>query len=445
MCWPQPAQVFFLHSLQVVWWHISPTIPNGGISAAQGDGPCYSGHNDQVENPLEQLSLDQLRRRTSAKWKAYPADVLPLWVAEMDVMPARPIADAVRHAIDIGDTGYSAGKQYPQALADFAADRWGWSEFPAPGARIVPDVMVGIVEVLRLVTSPGDPVVVNCPVYPPFYAFVTSADRQVVESPLTPEGRIDLDHLAATFHDLTQKHSEVAYLLCSPHNPTGTVHSTEELQAVAALAQRHGVRVVVDEIHAPLVLPGAEFVPYLSVPGSESAFSLMSASKAWNLAGLKAAVASAGAHAQVDLDRMPEEVGHGASHLGVIAHTAALRDGGDWLDALLDGLTQNRDLLCELVSGYLPQLSMRPPQGTYLAWLDCCTLDLHDENRQGPGIVVDLEGPAKFFLDEARVGLNSGHVFGTGGSGHVRLNFATSQEILTDAVQRMAGAVAKLR
>ncbi len=395
----------------------------------------------RVHNPLEQLSIEQLRQRTSAKWHYYPADVLPMWVAEMDVPLAEPIARVLQHAVEIGDTGYAAGHAYAHALKDFAAQRWGWDGFPADSAKSVPDVMMGIVEVLRLISGPGDPVVVNCPVYPPFYAFVTHAGRRVVESPLTEEGRIDLDRLEQTFTALTRDNPRVVYLLSSPHNPTGAVHTREELAAVAGLARGHGVRVIVDEIHAPLVLPGAKFVPYLSVPGAEDAFSVLSASKAWNLAGLKAALAIAGPEAQAHLERMPEEVAHGASHFGVMAHTQAFRHGGQWLDALLLGLDANRSLLTQFLSDRMPELRCGPPQGTYLAWIDCRSLGMHDEAAQGPGVVSELEGPARYFLEQARVALSSGHVFGTGGAGHVRLNFATSRANLEQGLDRMATAL----
>jgi cystathionine beta-lyase len=188
------------------------------------------------------------------------------------------------------------------------------------------------------------------------------------------------------------------------------------------------VRVVSDEIHAPLVLAGAEFVPYLSLPGTGSGFALLSSTKAWNLAGLKAAVAVAGSEATGDLARLPEEVWHGASHIGVLAHTAALRSGGAWLDALLDGLDANRRLLADLLAEHLPDVVHRPPSGTYLAWLDCRALELGDD-------------PASVFLERARVALVPGPDFGTGGAGHVRLNLATSPAILAEAVTRMAGAV----
>ena len=377
------------------------------------------------------------------KWRAHPPDVLPLWVAEMDVPVAQPVVSALTRAVEHGDTGYPVGRDYVEALDEFARHRWGWDGITPERAALVPDVMLGAVEVLKLITDPGDAVVVNCPVYPPFYPFVEHAHRRIVEAPLGPDFRIDLAALEAAFVRATADGAAAAYLLCSPHNPTGTVHTAEELTAVAALANRYGVRVVADEIHAPLVLPGAVFVPYLSVPGSERAFSLMSASKGWNLAGLKAAVAIAGPGAVDDIARMPEEVGHGASHLGVIAHSAALREGAAWLDALLAGLDDNRRLLAELLARHLPGIGYRPPPGTYLVWLDCRPLGLDDppEASGARGLVTSLTGPAALFLERGGVALSSGPAFGTGGSGHVRMNIATSPEVITEAVSRMAAAL----
>ncbi|MFH8484900.1 MalY/PatB family protein [Streptomyces longisporoflavus] len=379
-------------------------------------------------NPLRRLSLEQLRRRTSMKWRTYPPDVLPLWVAEMDIPLARPIADALTDAVALGDTGYPAGTAYAEALAEFAHKRWAWAGLAVERTAIVPDVMLGIVEMLKLVSAPGDPVIVNCPVYPPFYQFVGNLDRTVVEAPLGPDMRIDFTVLDDVFRRAASGASRPVYLLCSPHNPTGTVHTAAELTRVARLAREHGVRVVVDEIHAPIVAAGATFVPFLSVPGGENGLSLMSASKAWNLAGLKAAVAIAGPGAADDLARLPEEVSHGPSHLGIIAHTAALRDGGDWLDALLRGLDDNRRLLAALLTEHLPAVGYTPAQGTFLAWLDCRELGSGDD-------------PAEVFLRRGRVALNSGRPFGTGGEGFVRLNLATSPEVITEAVERMASAL----
>ncbi len=388
-----------------------------------------------TSNPLRQCSLDELRRRTSAKWRVHPDDVLPMWIAEMDVQLAEPVAEALRAAVSTGDTGYAMADEYIAALDAYAGRNWDWSVRPERAA-IVPDVMAGVVEVLKLITSPGDVVVVNSPVYPPFYQFVSHMDRRVVEAPLTAEGRVDADTLTAAFRTATAADGpaggsgstrRAAYLLCSPHNPTGTVHTAAELAEVTELADEYGVRVVADEIHAPLVLPGARHVPYLSVPGTERAFSLMSASKAWNLAGLKAAVAVAGRDSAEELARMPEEVSHGPSHLGVIGHVAGLRHGTGWLEALLAGLDENRRLLTKLLGQHLPDVRYKPHQGTFLAWLDCHALGLDD--------------PAGVFLERGRVALVPGTAFGTGGEGHVRLNLATSPEILEEGVRRMAAAV----
>ncbi|MGW7257306.1 MalY/PatB family protein [Streptomyces sp. NPDC054834] len=379
-------------------------------------------------DPLRVLTLDRLRRRTSMKWRTYPEDVLPMWVAEMDVPLAPAVVRAVTDALERGDTGYPAGTAYAEALAAFAAERWGWGGLAVERTAIVPDVMLGVVEMLKLVTGPGDPVVVNPPVYPPFFQFVTHMDRRVVEAPLGAGLRIDLGVLEEAFRAAVAGGRRAAYLLCSPHNPTGTVHTAEELAAVAALAGRYGVRVVADEIHAPVVAAGAAFVPYLSVPGGEDGLSLMSASKAWNLAGIKAALAVAGPSAAADLARLPEEVSHGPSHVGVIGHTAALRDGTGWLDALLAGLDDNRRLLARLLAEHLPAIRHRPAEATYLAWLDCRALGLGDD-------------PAEVFLERGRVALSSGIPFGTGGAGHVRLNLATSPEVIAEGVRRMAAAL----
>jgi len=380
-----------------------------------------------MTNPLETLTLDQLRERTSIKWRRYPEDVLPLWVAEMDVPQADPVRRAVTDAVERGDTGYPDGTAYAGAVAAFATHRWGW-RIDVEHTAVVADVMNGIVAALRLVTGPEDAVVVNSPVYTPFYAFTRYTGRRVVESPLGADGRIDFRVLEDTFAEVTKGGRPAAYLLCSPHNPTGTVHTREELLAVVRLAKEYGVRVVVDEIHAPIVYPDATHTPFLTLPGAEDAFVVFSASKAWNLAGIKSALLVAGPEAARDLARMPEEVSHGSSHLGVIAHVAALEHGGDWLAEVLAGLDRNRGLLGDLLAKHLPDVGYRPPEGTYLAWLDCRALDL-------PGEIADV------FLERGRVALMSGAAFGTGGEGFVRLNIATSPEILEEAVRRMALAL----
>jgi cysteine-S-conjugate beta-lyase len=378
-------------------------------------------------SPFAELSEAELRRRTSTKWRRFAPEVLPLWVAEMDVRIAEPVADALMRAVRDGDTGYPHGTGYAEAYAGFAAERWGWEPAIAD-TRLVPDVMIGISEVLKLLTAPGDTVIITSPVYPPFYSFVRHLGRRIRAVPLGVDLRLDLSALELAFARSSADGAGAAVLLCSPHNPTGTVHTEDELSTLAGLAARHGVRVVVDEIHAPLTLSGTRFRPYLSVPGGEAGIVVTSAAKGWNLSGLKAGLAVAGPAAAEDLARMPEEVGHGASHLGVIAHSAALRHGGSWLDSLLVDLQLNRALLGRLLAAELPSVGWRPGEATYLAWLDWRALGLGDD-------------PATELVERARVALTPGVGFGPEGNGFARLNFATNPDLLTEAVRRIAAAV----
>ncbi|CAN5620018.1 aminotransferase class I/II-fold pyridoxal phosphate-dependent enzyme [soil metagenome] len=379
-----------------------------------------------MADPLSQLTLEQLRRRTSAKWRQYPDDVLPMWVAEMDVPLAEPIVTAVEGALAIGDTGYPSGGAYCEALRDFAASRWNW-RFEARRACLVPDLMSGVADVIGVVTEPGATVVINPPVYPPFFWAARNTGRELLECPLDPSGRLDLARLERAFAEASRNPAGAAYLLCSPHNPTGTVHTAEELNRVAELASEYRVRVISDEIHAPLSYAGATFIPYLSVEPEGDGFAIYSASKAWNLAGLKAAVAIAGSGADDDLERL-RSVTHSASHIGVIAHTAALTSATDWLDDLLLGLERNRDELARLLAERLPTLGFRPPDATFLAWLDFGSLDLGTD-------------PAAALLERGRVALNHGPSFGRGSEGHARLNFACPPALLAEGVERIVGAV----
>jgi cystathionine beta-lyase len=380
-----------------------------------------------MSGALTALTIEELRARRSTKWRHFGPDVLPLWVAEMDVALAPPVAAALHEAVERGDTGYPELDDYAGAMAAFARRRWDWNADAAAMAPVA-DVMRGIVEVLALLTSPGDCVVVNSPVYFPFYAFIAHSGRRVVEAPLGPDHRIDAAALDSALAQAGAGGGRAALLLCNPHNPTGTVHTRDELETAGALAFEHGVRVVVDEIHAPLVYEGHVHVPYLSLAVGANAFTLLSASKGWNLAGIKAALAAAGPDAVDELATIPDAVRHGASHLGVISHVAALELGEPWLDALIPELDANRRLLGELLAKHLPEARYSAPEGTYLAWIDCRALGLGDD-------------PAAAFLERAGVALSAGPAFGTGGAGHARMNLATSPQIVSEAVERMAAAV----
>lgn len=372
---------------------------------------------------FDRVPLVDLRRRTSEKWQRYPADVLPLWVAEMDVPVADVVLRAVSETVGGGDTGYYQGSALAEAFVGFAAQRWGWAVDPAR-TRVVPDVMQGVEEVVRAVTGRGDAVVVNPPVYPPFTMFVEHAGRRVEHAPLGADGRLDLAALDAAFARATTGGWRAAYLLCHPHNPTAALHSAAELAAVGELAATHGVQVVADEIHAPLVLEGA-FVPTTSVvPG---AIALHSASKAFNLAALRAAVVVPGPDA--DLGGLSSVVTHGVSHVAAIAQAAAYREGGAYLDEVLDGLRTNVATMGGLLAEQAPAVAWDPPAATYFAWLDLSAL-------------TDEPDPARELLARGRLAVNPGVSFGPGGEGRVRLNLATSTEVLTEAARRIAATYA---
>ncbi|MBG6238011.1 cystathionine beta-lyase [Mycetocola sp. CAN_C7] len=375
--------------------------------------------------PVSVDPIDVLRSRTSEKWAEYPDDVLPMFVAEMDYPLAEPIRRALHAAIDRGDAGYVATTNpLPAALVGYAARRWNW-DLSAATLLSTADVSMGIVEILRRVTSPGDRVVITTPVYPPFFDLVTEAGASALPVPLADTGsglRLDLDALDAAFDEAT------AFVLCNPHNPLGSPHSAAELARVADLAARHGVTVISDEIHAPLTQPDAVFTPYLasSEIAAAKGFAIHSASKAWNIAGLKCAVMVAtGAEPAAILSGMPLEVTWRTGQFGMLASTAAYTDGQGWLDSVLDALASNLDLLDELLRTHLPEVGWRRPAAGYLVWLDF----------RGRGWGDD---PAERILREAGVALSSGLGFGDLGVGYARMNIACSAELLEEAVLRIA-------
>lgn len=364
-----------------------------------------------------------LRERRSMKWRRHAAPVLPLPVAEMDFELAEPIRRELSDAVARSDTGYAwPGRSLGEALASFAGDRWGWRIDPA-AVTAVGDVGVGCVELMRLLCRPGDGVVVNPPVYAPFFEWIAEAGCWAVEAPLSEEYRIDLEALERAFAQ-----RPAVYLLCNPHNPVGRVHSRDELAAVVDLAERYGVTVLSDEVHGPLTHPGVTYTPMLTLPGAaERTIALTAASKAWNLAGLKCAQVVTASPAMRDVvARFPAGVHVRVGHLGVIAAVAAFTEGRDWLDELRRTLADRRDLLARLLAERLPSVRWAEPRATFLAWLDCRALG------------EDLEPYERFLA--AGVATDNGPKFGTQGSGFVRLNFATSEDILAEAVRRMAAA-----
>jgi cysteine-S-conjugate beta-lyase len=381
----------------------------------------------RVDPLLGTCALDTLRQRRSFKWRTYPADVLPAWVAEMDFALAQPVIDAVTGALALGDAGYGHIGALGEVFAGFAADRLGWAADPAR-VFAIPDVMTGLAEVIQALTPPGAGVVINPPVYPPFWFRFGFTGRRIVEAPLARDaaGRYDLDPEA--LDRALAEPGVAAYLLASPHNPTGNVWTRAQLHTVAELCQRHDVLLVVDEIHAPLVLPGAEYVPFLSIDHemTSRAFAFTSASKGWNIPGLKCGLAVSGSAAgdKVLAERWEAFL---PGHLGVLASVAAFTDGLPWLDAVRAQLDENRGLLRDLLADQLSGARYQPPQASFLAWIDC----------RGLGLDGD---PAARFLERGRVALSPGPDFGRPGHGFARLNMGTSPELLAEAVHRMAAA-----
>jgi cystathionine beta-lyase len=361
---------------------------------------------------------ERLRLRSGRKWRRHDNDVLAAWIADMDFEPAPPIARTLLEALVLGDFGYgptAATSCVAEAFAAWAERRWGWT--PDPGAvMLAPDVVGALANCIEALTEPGDAVLVQTPAYPPLLSSVRIAGRELVEAPLD-NGLDDA---------LLQARKVRMILLCHPHNPTGRVFSRYELALLAALAERHDLVVVSDEVHADLTfqphvhLPFAPFAP-------ERTVTLNAPSKAFNVAGLRTAVCVAPPALRARLSALPPTRWNAFSTLGVRAALAAWsEEGAEWLDACVDHLAAMRDRLALRLAESLPQIGYAPPAASYLAWLDCRALNVAD--------------PAAFFLEHARVALSPGPEFGAPGDGFARLNFATSAEILDEIVDRMAQA-----
>lgn len=379
--------------------------------------------------PLNALPIEQLRQRSSTKWRTYGDDVLPLFVAETDFPLAPAIGAVLARAVELGDTGYTPPEPgIREAYVGFAQRRFGWTVDPAR-IRTTCDVMMGVVEVLRQVITPGDRVITTPPVYPPFDMCIVEAGGVVDRVPLIDNGtgwELDLAGIEASFAAGAR-----SILLCNPHNPTGTVHSRESLAALAEIAERYNATVVSDEIHSPSTQPGITFTPFLSASDAAArvGYVITSASKAFNLAGLKCAliVTAADGPTQVVND-LPPEVEWRTGLFGALAGVAAFSPESDaWLDSLLARLDENRRLLAELLEAHLPGARYRMPDAGFLAWVDLSALGWGDD-------------PSERILRDAKVAFNPGTSFGSEGTGHVRINFGCAPEVLREAVER-AGAL----
>jgi cystathionine beta-lyase len=372
-----------------------------------------------------------LRARGSFKWTAPGPDGLGAAVAEMDFGAAPAILDALAALSADANFGYLSpvlAGELAQACAEFQHRRFGWEVDPE-SVHNVPDVLKAFELAITRFSRPGSPVILPTPAYMPFLTVPGFLGREIIQVRMIDEGgffTFDLDAIEDAF-----RAGGHLLIFCNPYNPLGRVFTSKEIAQLTDVVDRHGGRVFADEIHAPLVYPGLRHIPYATTSETAAAHTLTatSASKAWNLPGLKCAQVILSS----DADRQTwEEMGffaaHGASNPGVVANIAAYRHGQAWLDEVLAYLDDSRHLLAGLLNAHLPQARYRPPDGTYLAWLDCTAMDL-------PG------SPGALVTDRAGVTVVDGPAFGDGGPGAFRLNFATPQPILTEIVERIAAAL----
>lgn len=382
-----------------------------------------------------ELSVEALRARRAVKWQRFPSDVLPAWVADMDFAVADPVQDVLVRAVEQREYGYGTGwgvrvddEGLPSAFAHHM-QRFGWTVDPE---RVVPvsELIQAIYCALAVFSKPGEGVVVQTPIYPPFLNSIAEMGRRMVENRLADAGGrfvLDVEGLRRAVDDSTR-----ILLIANPHNPTGRVFEEAELRALGDLAVERDLVIISDEIHADLVYPGREHIP-MGTLGTEIAartITLTSATKGFNIPGLRCALmhfGSADLQERFHAHYPPRMLGQ-VNNLGIDATVAAWRHGQPWLAQVMRRLDANRQRLTQFLAAELPEIGYREPEATYLAWLDCRPLGF-------------ATTPFEFFLERAKVGFNDGADFGEAGVGHIRFNFATSAAILDQILDRMATAV----
>ncbi|NLP04553.1 pyridoxal phosphate-dependent aminotransferase [Candidatus Fermentibacteria bacterium] len=377
------------------------------------------------------------RRGTcSLKWDAMGQffggieDALPLWVADMDFATPSPVVEAMRRRLDHPVFGYAARpRAFFDAVAGWVSRRYGWS---VPGEWIVavPGVVPATACAVLAHTEPGDGVLIQPPVYFPFRTTIETLGRKVVENPL----RIRDGRYAMDYGDLEEKAGSVKLaILCSPHNPVGRVWTKDELRGFGRLLMRRGALVLSDEIHADIVFPPNRFVSYgtLGRDFADRALVCHAPSKTFNMAGIKTATTIIPSRKlRARYQEMLMALGlHGTSSFGIPALMAAYGECEEWLEDLLVYLRGNYEFLGSWLSANEPRIRLHPMEGTYLAWLDCAGLGLSDACLK------------RFLLDEAKLALDEGPLFGTGGEGFVRINLACPRVILEHALDRLGRAL----
>ncbi len=373
--------------------------------------------------------LSALQARKSEKWRAFPAEILPMPFAVMDYELAEPVQAALMSLVQNSDAGYLGNvPELGQGLSFFANERWGWQVDPST-IKIAADVGVGVIEICRLILQPGDKILINTPVYYNFYNWIKELHCEVVDAPLAEKELrycLDFSAIEAAYASGVKVH-----ILCNPHNPVGALFTKSELAELADLAKQYGVRIMSDEIHAPLVYKENTFTPFLSASETarEVGFAFLSATKAFNIAGLKCAqIVAQSEENMAILGRLPLAVHSRASLFGAIASAAAYRDGIPWLDAVIDELDGSRKFLKELISTSGVAIGYRMPEASYFGWLDLRKLEFQGD-------------VASRFITEGKIAIAPGNFYGPSGNGFIRMNFATSKEIIQDAVQRILSVV----
>src|SRR5215467_2473502 len=379
------------------------------------------------------LPVETMRARRGIKWKRYGETVLPAFIADMDFAVAEPVQSAVRRIVDQQDYGYYHREDLDgleSAFAERMRVRFGWEPTPERTLPIT-DLLQGIAAALVAFSEPGDGVVVQTPIYPPFLSGIDGTGRRRVLNPMLDSGSrlvVDADGLLRVVDDRTR-----VVLLCNPHNPSGRAFEQEELEAIGRVAVERDLVIVSDEIHCDLVYPGGRHIPTGSLGGEIAArtVTVNSATKGFNIAGLRCAVIHFGSDELHERFRraIPERLLGGVNAIGIDATIAAWRQGQPWLDEVMGRLRANRDRVAAWVAEVVPAIHSYPPEATYLAWLDCSRLAL------------PAASPQEFFLREAKVALGAGGDFGPGGEACVRLNFATSAPILDEVLERMDAAI----
>jgi cystathionine beta-lyase len=387
-----------------------------------------------------QYNFDEVidRRNTeSEKWRHYESDVLPLWVADMDFRSPEPVIAALQQRVAHGVFGYPSGldatghKQPPlkQAILEYLERRYAWEVSPET-LVLVPGVVTGLNLAAHAFAKPEGGVLVQTPVYPPFLYIARQAGilHQEMQLALQPDGRYEVDWEAFERSITPQTRM---FVLCNPHNPVGRVFTRVELERMAEICLRHDLVIISDEIHCDLVYAPNQHIPIASLDPeiARRTVTLMAPSKTFNIAGLECSFAII-PDAQTRkryLDGRQGLVGW-VNLMGQVAAEAAYREGQEWLNQLLVYLEDNRNWLAGYVRDHFPGVKMASPEGTYLAWLDFRALEL-------PG------GPYQHFLEKAKVALNDGKMFGTGGEGFVRLNFGCPRAVLVEAVERMRRSI----